>query len=251
MASTKEIENDFKRLIKNEALTHGYIFFGHAIEQQFKAAKSLANFLETGKWAEPARVLFDARFIDGAREDLGIEDMREFTHSLYQQPVVSSRRTLVVNAAHELTSQAENALLKISEEPPAHALIILIVADVNVLAPTLQSRFQKVFFSPIKGEKIARSELEKEAVKLVEKFLMSDPRARSQLIKALVERDRDTDEKGEKIFDYFVRFLIEELAKKPEQNWRALKHLLNRYTLINQYQTNKRLQLEAVLPFLE
>jgi hypothetical protein len=52
------------------------------------------------------------------------------------------------------------------------------------------------------------------------------------------------------MIDTFVDALIEELAKKPELNWRALKALLYRQAAMGDYSTNKRLQLESVLPFI-
>ncbi len=252
--ATENLESDFKRLADSEQLVHGYIFFGADTARQLGFATSLASYLENKKWEISKRVLSDANFIDGAKVDLGVEVARSATHFLYRQPVASKYRTLVISAAEEFTTQAQNALLKIAEEPPSHGLIILILKDANVLLPALRSRFQHIFF-PAKGgqgrqaEKQELTELEKEALNLVKEFLSVDRRGKSLLIKSLAEREREV-EKSEKLIDTFTKFLIEELAKNPKKNSAALKELLKRYSAIKDLSTNKRLQLEAVIQYL-
>ena len=248
--ATNDVEKDFKALIKNEALGHAYILYGGALTGELDVAQSLANYLETKAWEPSSKILMDARVIDGTQQNLGVDVAREFSEFLYRQPVASPRRTLIVHAAGELTPQAQNALLKIAEEPPSHALIILTVTDLNTILPALLSRFQKIHI-PNSGGKESLSSAQTEAKELVEKFLLSNERGRSEIIKTMVKDEREIEAKGEKVVDHFVRYLIEELAKKPDENWRALKHLLHRFTMMNDYSTNKRLQLEAVLQFFK
>lgn len=252
MASTLEIEKDFKKLLKNEALSHAYAFYGPHLPSQFELAKSLANFLEKGEWALPESILLDAKFIDGSTQNLGVDEAREFAAFLYRQPVASLRRTLVINSAAEFTTQAQNAILKIVEEPPSHGLIILTVRDVNSLIVPLKSRLQSLYVAPEKGERPTRTPLEEKAVELVEKFMMSAPDGRKQMIKKMVDDDKEDDvEKSEKIVDTFVSCLIAELAKKPQQNALALKEALKRQTAMADCSTNKKLQLEALLQYIK
>ena len=194
----------------------------------------------------------DAKFIDGEAQDLGVDVAREFSEFLYRQPVASPRRTLVINSAAEFTRQAQNAILKIVEEPPSHALIILTMRDANSLLVPLKSRLQSFYVASVVGEKPTRTPLEDRAVELVEKFLMSSPDARKQQIKQMVEDDKEDDvEKSEKIVDTFVSCLIAELAKKPEANVAALKAALKRQTAMGDYSTSKKLQLEAIAQYLQ
>lgn len=248
MATIQELEKDLKNLIKNDALGQAYVFFGPQVAELFSIARQLANFLEHKKWQEPGKVLLDARFIDGEAQNLGVDEARQFSEFLYRHPVESPRRTLVVSSAHELTPQAQNAILKLVEEPPAHALIILTLRDTGALLVPLLSRLQKIYVSG-SGEG-SLSETEQRAAELVEKFLLSSGPARDAFIKDLVAQDKETVEKSAKIVDTFLRTLIVELAKRPEQNARALREALRRQTAISDYSTNKKLQLEALLPYL-
>lgn len=242
-------EQDLKKLAKDGELAQGYIFHGADAQGMFAIAQKLANFLETKTWEVPAGVLSDVMLVDGTKQDLGVDVAREFTGFLYKFPVASKYRTLVVNGAIDLTPQAQNALLKIAEEPPEHGLIILVVNELTVLLPPLLSRFQKIFFSS--GEaKTVLSPAEEEAQALVKKFLAANPKGRSDIIKEMVTGEKEINEKAEKVVDHFTKFLILELYKKPEANWRALKHLLHRQQAMADYSTNKRLQLESVIQFI-
>jgi len=136
---------------------------------------------------------------------------------------------------------AQNALLKVVEEPPAHGMVILIVRDLGVLLPTLVSRFAKIYFAS-QGTKKEEGKIKEEVAALVKEFLAAGPRGQSEIIKNLIKEDGPVNE--------FVEALIGELNKRPQENWRALKELHHRYELMNQFNVNKRLQLEAVLPYL-
>ncbi len=225
----------FSELIKENRLSHGYIFFGHgADEAKLSAVKDLANFLETGKWEESGRVLNDSTFYD-ARNEGGIDLIRLASDFLWQKPAVSSRRLLVIDNAHALTLPAQNAILKIAEEPPAGALIILLIKDPGALLPAVQSRFQKIF--------LAGDGLEVPAIKEVGVFLKTAPVKRKDFLKALMER---TEEEPQ-LIENFVRGLMSELQKDPMKNWKTLKALVRRWALMCEFNLNKRLQLEAAL----
>lgn len=148
----------FKDLIKAEKLSQSYIFFGQEGVGKKTFALTLASFLENKKQEfEQNKALNDFIFISpGEENSLGIDRIREIKNFLFQRPNVSRYRTVVVDRAETLTTEAQNALLKISEEPPQAALIILIVRDLNLLMPTILSRFQTIYFSILKLEVISK-----------------------------------------------------------------------------------------------
>lgn len=69
----------------------------------------------------------------------GIDDARRLAQKAVQKPVASAIRTFVIAAA-SLTPEAQNALLKLFEDPPLHARFYLIVPHESSLLPTLRSR---------------------------------------------------------------------------------------------------------------
>lgn len=237
MANPTQLKELFRDLVKHERLAQSYIFFGHGSSaEKLNFVRMLANFLETSKWAEPERLLNDVLFCD-SRADGGIDLIRSASEFLWQKPAISSRRTLVVNNADLLTAPAQNAILKIAEEPPQSALIILLVQDPSVLLPAVQSRFQKIFVVSEDGRDLRHKE--------VAGFLKGASLKRREFIKELVEKAADLEDP--KIIEDFVFGLIAELQSDPVKNFTILKNLLHRWTLMNDLNLNKRLQLEAAL----
>ena len=250
MAHEQKIKKEFQELHAAGLLGHGYILYGPEPSEQLSCARSLAAFLETGKWQVSDAILLDSLLIDGTAQDLGVDVARTFSDFLYRSPVASPRRTLIVHHASELTTQAQNAILKLAEEPPAHALILITVRDLGSLISPLRSRLA-AHYLPASGARAEQTPREARAELLVEKLLLSRSADRAAIIKELVEEDKeDSVEKKDKIVDTFLSCLIAELAKKPERNLPALRQALLRQTAMADYTTNKKLQLEALLQFL-
>ena len=234
MAFAAELKKDLKRLADRVALFHGYILFGHdSGAEKSQLARELANYLENKKWAIGDRVLSDCFIID-ARQEAGIELVRSSQHFLWQKPAVSPNRTLIIDHADRLTLPAQNAILKIAEEPPANALIILLVRDPETLLPALVSGFQKIF---VAGARKLNSDAETE--KIAGRFLKSSPAGRKEMIKEILD--------SEVGLENFVTALLAHLWRDKSKNYKVCKELLERWVLIEQFNVNKRLQLEAAL----
>lgn len=233
MATHSEVKKIFRELVENGGLRHAYLFFGEDWLGQLRLAREMAGFLETGKWEEAAG------WLDTAVAGQGIDEIRTGIKFLWQKPLKSSRKTLMVPAAENLTLEAQNAILKIAEDPPPHALLLLTCRNPEALLPTLASRLQKIYVATPTPKGIGAPTEYFD----VKEFLRADGKKRSEIIKSVID-DREA-------MEGFVTGLIAELRRDKIKNWRALKELLGRWTLINQYNTNKKLQLEAALLSLE
>jgi len=73
----------------------------------------------------------------------GIDDVRTLQQLASVRPFVEPFRSFVI-CAKTLTPQAQNALLKILEEPPHSAQFFVVVPHENILLPTLRSRLMLV-----------------------------------------------------------------------------------------------------------
>ena len=85
---------------------------------------------------------------DGAKGIVHLP-LRDLIHSLAQPPFELARRVYILDPAESLSLEAQNALLKTLEEPPAYALIILITCSLGSLLPTTRSRCQSYPFTPL------------------------------------------------------------------------------------------------------
>ncbi|MBI4086003.1 MAG: hypothetical protein HY433_02020 [Candidatus Liptonbacteria bacterium] len=145
----EQLVEDFKGLAERNELSHGYLFCGPARAGKKLFALSFANFLETGDFEE-SNMLRDSLLLEPNEEGtVGIDEIRRIRNFLWQKPVVSKKRTVVINDVEAMTVEAQNALLKVAEEPPESSLLILVARDPEKLLPTLQSRLQKIYFSPV------------------------------------------------------------------------------------------------------
>lgn len=84
-------------------------------------------------------------------EKLGIEEARKALAHLGLKPYQAGPQALVILQAEKLTDEAQNALLKLLEEPPGDCLIILGVSDEQLLLPTILSRCQIVGINTATG----------------------------------------------------------------------------------------------------
>ncbi len=89
------------------------------------------------------------RIIPGADDlNLGIDTVRTLTNSLALQPIMHKTKVAIIEQAHLLTEQAQNALLKTLEEPPADAKIFLLAQGPDLFLPTILSRCRLIELSP-------------------------------------------------------------------------------------------------------
>ncbi len=222
-----KLEEDFKKLIAGDKLSHAYLFFGgNERDKKIKLsfALSLSNFLEKNDFSEPAKPLSETLIVQKGEEGtIGIESARSLKHFLYQKPVFSRFRIVVIREAESLTPEAQSAILKIAEEPPEGALIILIVRNEDSLPGALSSRLQRIYFPPGRRE--------------------GDEINWRDLLPDEIIEDGKIDE--------FFEGLLADLSGEPVKNLRKLKEALHRLRLIKQFNTNKKLQLRALNTFIK
>jgi len=81
-----------------------------------------------------------------AASQRGIDDVREIRDRAVLQPVEGGYKVYIIDEAHQLTTQAWNALLKLIEEPPPHLIFVFCTTDLASVLPTVRSRCQTFVF---------------------------------------------------------------------------------------------------------
>lgn len=81
------------------------------------------------------------------KESLSIEQIREIPEFMQKTPFLGGWRIVIVDDADTMTRQAQNGLLKILEEPPQNAILILITHRPGQMLPTIRSRCRLFEFS--------------------------------------------------------------------------------------------------------
>lgn len=92
----------------------------------------------------------DVRFYDAHK----VEDVRKIKEAIYQSATESDYQIFILNDAHKMTIQAQNALLLSLEEPPKNIVFFLLCKDANLLLETIRSRAQLLRTSPLSTEQM-------------------------------------------------------------------------------------------------
>lgn len=74
------------------------------------------------------------------RRTIGVEAVREIRETAYVVPNDLSVKIYIIKDAEKMTQQAQNALLKLFEEPPRAVYFLLLTAGASALLPTVRSR---------------------------------------------------------------------------------------------------------------
>jgi DNA polymerase III subunit delta' len=89
------------------------------------------------------------------RGEILVEDVRAIAGFLQLTPAEGGWRIVIVDSADEMNRNAANALLKILEEPPKRALLLLVCHAPGRLLPTIRSRCRRLSLQPLAVAEIA------------------------------------------------------------------------------------------------
>ena len=91
----------------------------------------------------------------GETGSIKIEQVRDVVDRAGYRPFEGRRRAVIVDEADALVPQAQNALLKTLEEPPAASIFVLVSSLPDALLPTVQSRCPRLRFGPLAAADVA------------------------------------------------------------------------------------------------
>jgi DNA polymerase-3 subunit delta' len=92
---------------------------------------------------------------EGAGQQIRVAQVHGLVSELALLPLEGRYRVAIVEHAHRLNPDAQNALLKTLEEPPARVCLILAADDTSTLLPTVISRCARVRLGAVAGDEIA------------------------------------------------------------------------------------------------
>jgi DNA polymerase III subunit delta' len=91
------------------------------------------------------------------RKEITVNEVRGVTSFLSRTPAEGGWRVIVVDSADEMNSNAANAILKILEEPPKRAIILLVSNNPSKLLPTIRSRCRRLPLNPLRANTIHKT----------------------------------------------------------------------------------------------
>jgi DNA polymerase-3 subunit delta' len=80
---------------------------------------------------------------------IAVDDVRDITGFMALTPAEGGWRVVVVDGAEDMSASSANALLKVLEEPPPRAILLLVCSAPGRLLPTIRSRCRRLRLSPL------------------------------------------------------------------------------------------------------
>ena len=93
---------------------------------------------------------------------ISVDDIRtQVNNDIDVKPYSSEHKIYIIDEAEKMNQQAQNALLKTIEEPPAYAIIMLLTTNADTFLPTILSRCVTLNIKVVPDEKIKKFLMEK------------------------------------------------------------------------------------------
>jgi DNA polymerase-3 subunit gamma/tau len=145
----------------NDRFVHCYIFSGSRGCGKTSSARILAN-LMTCTNPKDGKVCGQCRACQTIRDEISmdvieldcanngnVENIQNLIEAANWSPTELKKKVYILDEAHQLTSRAVSALLKITEEPPEYLSFIFCTTEPKKILPTILSRSQRLNFKKI------------------------------------------------------------------------------------------------------
>lgn len=186
---------------------------------------------------------FDIEIIqrDGS---IGIEEIRNLQKKIFLKPLAGNTKATIIKNSQNLTPEAQNALLKVLEEPPPNTVIILTTQNKDLLLPTIRSRCKIIHLQDVTPDL-----LEKNFPKTL-KFLMSllsyGVGDRFKLAQDISKTKQDSIAFLEEMIISIRHWLMENYTSKktPDKVFVMLKKFQKIHIILSTTNANPRLAIE-------
>src|SRR6185437_1203375 len=88
------------------------------------------------------------------RTEISVDDLRGLGEVMHMTPAMGAWRVAIVDAADAMNRNAANAVLKILEEPPPNAVLLIVAHAPGRLLPTIRSRCRRLALHPLSDETV-------------------------------------------------------------------------------------------------
>lgn len=256
-----EAKKRIGRAIESKTVPHAFLIGGPSGSGKSTLALEIAAAMNCERKSNPShplpcgscnscRRIYDGNFPDvkilAKKKDkatLGVEPVKDFREDMFLSSTESEYKIYIIDDAETMTPEAQNALLKVLEEPPKSVIIILLAKECDRILTTIKSRAQHLpmarFEDDVLSEYLLSESAEARAMKVSDNSrfmgIIMSADGRLGLAKSLVNKrlsDENEEERGE------ISELICILGQKPTY--------AGIYASLSKFPT-KRAELSAVL----
>ena len=171
----EQIIEHLKNAIELDKVSHAYIFNGPEYSGKMMLAEAFAMALMCQENKSEACMQCrsckqtmghnhpDIIYVKHEKiNTISVDDIRQqLNNDIIIKPYESPYKIYIIDEAEKMNPQAQNALLKTIEEPPAYAIIILLTTNANSFLPTILSRCIKLDIKAVPNDSIKKFLMEK------------------------------------------------------------------------------------------
>ena len=178
---------------------------------------------------------FDVEIIT-TEKAVGIGDIRNLQKNLFLKPLEGDKKAVILESFYGATIEAQNAFLKVLEEPPLSTVILILATSLDFFLPTVLSRCKVINLE--KTKKLTKEEISQnlEILNSLEKNHISN----ALVIAQNYSKDRET------ALDFLESLIISvhQNLGNDKKLGRVLKKLQKTHTIIKTTNVNVRFALE-------
>ncbi|MBQ7972254.1 MAG: DNA polymerase III subunit [Lachnospiraceae bacterium] len=171
----EHLKEQLQKIVKEKQVSHAYLLCGELRSGKEFIARIFSQALQCeaaenapcGSCSSCIKATTDnhpdIKFVTHEKPNtIGVDDIRiQINEDIHILPYIGPYKIYIIPEAEKMTPQAQNALLKTLEEPPAYAVIILLTASMDAMLSTISSRCVNLNMRPV-PDKVLKEFLMKE-----------------------------------------------------------------------------------------
>ncbi len=210
------IFNYLKKSSEEKTLSHAYSFISPECENKLPGLliRFVLFFMKSKNLVHP-----DIKIIEPKDNVIKISAIREAKTWASMSPISSDKKILIIKSARLMNAEAQNAFLKLLEEPDEKTYIFLGIGHKRQILPTVYSRVSPIYLFEEKKDKVSGDYV------LIKKILSTNDT--SERIRIWIEAKLEKDQIFEWIKNSIPLLRDEMIRKKSKKIAVALQNIIN------------------------